>query len=800
MGAARDRTRQTGQLCDLDAVAVVRRAADDAAQERDILAALFDSDVVVLDALNGTFQIGQLVVVGGKERFAAQTFFRVGDMLDNGSGDAHAVKSRRTTANFVQNDQALRGGIFQNFGDLGHLDHEGGLSGGEVVRCADTGEDGVHDAHMALRCRNEGADLRHQCDEGVLTHIRRFTSHVGAGDDETAVFSAIQGGIVRHEETALEHLFDHRVTALDDAEFVALVHDRAAVVVLGGDLRQCRQNVQLGDGVGGSLDAVELTADGAEQFGEELVFQRDEPLVRAQNLAFQLFQLLRDVAFAGGEGLFADVGLRHHAFIGVADLDEVAENVVVADFQLGDAGLLPQTGLELGEDALGVIPDGTQFVHLGVVARGDDAAIFQGGGGFRVNGRVDFGLDVVQRVDFGRKLGQFRAAAALGQLFQVGQTVAGLRHCVDLFRGGGTVDGSGHHPLEVGDVPQFLDEVAALHGLADKAFDHVQAAVDGRAGHQRLFDPAAEHPLAHRGTGLVQHPEQRSPFFAAAQSLCEFEVGPGDRRKAHELGLIVADDGLQTLDTLDLRCVQILEKGRHREPHQTIRRDAGLVGPVAAKLIFEGDGDEAGRIAFFLDQLHRTGHILFNVSGDLPAVQQTRVHQHFAGTVAAELRNDRRGDLLRVRGFQLSDVRRTGGDIGKADTGFAILQKDAGDIVVFIVLQHAALDDRTRRDDPDDIPFDKALCLGRVFDLLTDGDLVALRDELCHIALVAVERHAAHGCALFQTALFAGQGQIQLPGCRFGIVKEHLVEIADAVEQDLIFMLFFYLKILLHHR
>ena len=205
-----------------------------------------------------------------------------------------------------------------------------------------------------------------------MTHVGRFTGHVGAGDDEAAVGGAVEGGIVGHEQAALEHLLDHRMTALHNGQLIAVVHNRAAVVVLG---RQRRQHIQLGDGIGRPLDAVQLGADGLQQLGKKAVFQRDEALMRTEDLAFQLFEFLGDVALAAGERLLADVSLRHQIFVAVADLDKVAEDVVVADLQLGDAGLLPQAGLQLGQNALGIIPDGTQLVHFRVVALGNDTAV-----------------------------------------------------------------------------------------------------------------------------------------------------------------------------------------------------------------------------------------------------------------------------------------------------------------------------------------------------------------------------------------------------------------------------------------
>ena len=91
---------------------------------------------------------------------------------------------------------------------------------------------------MAAGSRYKGTDLRHQRNEGILTHISGFTRHIGAGDDEAAVSGAVEGGIVGHEHTALEHLFHHRVTPLGDGQHIAVVHHGAAVVVFRSHLRQ----------------------------------------------------------------------------------------------------------------------------------------------------------------------------------------------------------------------------------------------------------------------------------------------------------------------------------------------------------------------------------------------------------------------------------------------------------------------------------------------------------------------------------------------------------------------------------
>ena len=65
----------------------------------------------------------------------------------------------------------------------------------------------------------------------------------------------------------------------------------------------------------------------------------------------QILQLLGDVPLRVGQGLLADIALRHLAPEGVGDLNIVAEDFVVADFQGADAGPFLLPGLDLRDDA-----------------------------------------------------------------------------------------------------------------------------------------------------------------------------------------------------------------------------------------------------------------------------------------------------------------------------------------------------------------------------------------------------------------------------------------------------------------
>ena len=140
-----------------------------------------------------------------------------------------------------------------------------------------------------------------------------------------------------------------------------------------------------------------------------------------------------------------------------------------------------------------------------------------------------------------------------------------------------------------------------------------------------------------------------------------------------------------------------------------------------------------------------------------------------------------------------------GGHVRKAQAHPLLGAVDAAQVVVAVVLEHAVLNDGAGGDHTDHVPLDQALGQGGVLHLLADGHLVPFGDQARHVAFVAVERHAAHGGALFLPAVPAGQGQFQFLGREDCVVVEHFVEVAQPEEQNLVLMLFFQFKILRHH-
>ena len=162
-----------------------------------------------------------------------------------------------------------------------------------------------------------------------------------------------------------------------------------------------------------------------------------------------------------------------------------------------------------------------------------------------------------------------------------------------------------------------------------------QAAVDSLGVHKGLLDPGAQQALAHRGLGLVQHPKQGAPLLAAAHRLGQFEVRTSHRRQAHVLGVGIVLHGLDTLDAVLLRFVQVVDHGGHSIRHQGILLVAEGIPPIGAELVRHGGFHHAVLKAGILPQFHQGVGMLLDVGSHILEVQHRRANQDLTGHVAA---------------------------------------------------------------------------------------------------------------------------------------------------------------------
>ena len=88
----------------------------------------------------------------------------------------------------------------------------------------------------------------------------------------------------------------------------------------------------------------------------------------------------------------------------------------------------------------------------------------------------------------------------------------------------------------------------------------------------------------------------------------------------------------------------------------------------------------------------------------------------------------------------------------------------------------------------------------RVLKLFAYGNFFAALNELCNIVIRSMIRNAAHRRTVFKSAVSARESYPEQIRCSFGVVEEHLVKVAQPVEENAVFVFFLYRKVMFHHR
>jgi hypothetical protein len=148
------------------------------------------------------------------------------------------------------------------------------------------------------------------------------------------------------------------------------------------------------------------------------------------------------------------------------------------------------------------------------------------------------------------------------------------------------------------------------------------------------------------------------------------------------------------------------------------------------------------------------------------------------------------GDLL--------DLEPAGGQVDPGDAGGRAVDGDGGEEVVGAAVEDVLLGEGARGHDAGHVAVHEAFGLGGVLDLLADGDAVAGADEAFDVALGGVVREAGHGDGV-GAFVARGEGEAQVAGAGLGVVKEDLVEIAHAEEEDGVLVPLFEGQVLPHH-
>ncbi len=348
-------------------------------------------------------------------------------------------------------------------------------------------------------------------------------------------------------------------------------------------------------------------------------------------------------------------------------------------------------------------------------------------------------------------------------------------------RAGGAERRAGDQPLHVVDGAQRVLHLRPLGAAEGELLDGVEAILDALQRQQRLEQPGAQQPPAHRRHRAIDLVQQR-PGAATVGRLDHVEV-PERRRIDDQVVGAGAVGNLADVREIDLLGVaQVLDQ-----------RAGGADRGVVA---FEPEAEQALRLQLG-EQRTPCGLAVERPRldrGDRCRKPQGLDHRRRVGEIR------RRDDFARPQHRQLVEERlpRIGSRVfgGRELAGRQIQQRgavartwrdrcDGHQERRLARVEVAGIGQRAGRDHAHHFTADDSLGLLGILHLLADGDAKALAHQPRHVGIAGVMRHAAHrdGAA---AGVLRARRQRELEGARRGerVLVEHLVEIAHPEEQD----------------
>ena len=313
------------------------------------------------------------MVVRRKERIAVDLLI---DILHDRLRDAHAIIGARTASDLVQNDKTVLRRMPKDVGYLLHFHHEGTLPRRNVIRRADARENAIDRREDRAPCGNERAHLRHDGEDGDLTHVGRLTGHIRPRDDQDLLIPMIQLRIIRDEHVSLQGMLDHRMTAVFDGNIPILrANDRRTdVAVLDRCPRKACEAVHRCERARRLLHIRDLRTDFRLHRLIDLKLELLCFFFGRERLRLEFLQFRRDIALRIHERLLSHIVRRDRELIRIGDLKIVSEDIIEADLEL-DARLFLFLLFQLLDVLLAVLRQRAHFIQLGGEAFADVLAV-----------------------------------------------------------------------------------------------------------------------------------------------------------------------------------------------------------------------------------------------------------------------------------------------------------------------------------------------------------------------------------------------------------------------------------------
>ena len=351
--------------------------------------------------------------------------------------------------------------------------------------------------------------------------------------------AGFEAKIVGNKALALlaQKLFDDRMAAADDEQLAGSVEFRARVAAVRGQLCERSEHVELRDGRGGAPQAPLACAAIPSAPRRKLALDFEDALVGGENFALVFLQLGRGEALGIHQRLLALVVRGREMQIGLRNLDVVAEDLVEANLQRGDAGAFALALFHRGDDLLAVLAEVAQFVEFGVVTAADHARVggerrrLVGDGAFEPLAHVGKFVDLPWR---SRSSSLPPMRGGVRKFFSTGSCASDLRSATSS-RGVARPSVMRLVRRSRSWMPRSSLRISPRTTVCCDEMRHgVEARLDGVAVDQRAQHPGAQQTRAHAGDGGVQRGDQSRG--SAARLLSSVKIGASSSRLRTETG------------------------------------------------------------------------------------------------------------------------------------------------------------------------------------------------------------------------------------------------------------------------
>ncbi len=323
--------------------------------------------------------------------------------------------------------------------------------------------------------------------------------------------------------------------------------------------------------------------------------------------------------------------------------------------------------------------------------------------------------------------------------------------------------------------------------MLEQAGDRILARFENLAVAQGAVQPAGQQARAHGGLAAV-HDRLQRVLAAAGQIDVQLQVAPTGAVEDHCV-----------VEALVAQAAQVGQGGA-----------LGFLG-VGKQAAGGADGQRQVLAAEALEVLG--GELLAEalecrIAIEIPGRATAHTAAFFQWQTLRPIVGDqqfRRAQALQFReqGFpalEFLHAEAAAGDVQHRQAEQALITDYRSQQVVATLVEQCLVAHRAGGDDAHHLAFYRPFAGRRIADLLADHHRLAKLHQPRQITLGGMERNACHRDRRARRLPACGQGDVEQRGGFLGIVVEQLIEVAHAVEHQLVRMLALESPILLHHR